>query len=118
MFREIGDAEGIAWSLISLAAVARHEGHAGRAAALLADSLKAAEQIGFREGIAWTLELQGLLAADRGDPSAADLLLRSLQLHRAGGRPGRAAASSPLPHPGHSPSGRSARPRCTAATRR
>ena len=111
MFREIGDAEGITWSLISLAAVARYEGAAGRAAALLADSLAAAEEIGFREGIGWTLELQGLLAADRGDPAAAGLLLRSLRTHHelndlwrtasvledlaavalAGGRPGQAA---------------------------
>ena len=30
MFRELGDVEGIAWSLISLAAVARYKGHPGR----------------------------------------------------------------------------------------
>jgi hypothetical protein len=53
MFRELGDVEGAAWSLISLGTVARYQGEAERAAALLADSRALSEGIGFREGIAW-----------------------------------------------------------------
>jgi len=48
---------------------------------LLADSRALAEQLGFREAIAWSLEQQGLLAIDRADPAAADLLRRSLEIH-------------------------------------
>ena len=75
MFRELGDVEGIAWSLLSLGTVARHQGAREQAAALLQESRSLAERIGFREGIAWSLEQLGLLAADRGDPAAAALLL-------------------------------------------
>ena len=82
MFREIGDVEGIAWSLLSLGAVARYQGARESAAALLAESRSLSEGIGFREGIAWSLEQLGLLAADRGDPGAAPLLRRSLEIHR------------------------------------
>src|SRR5262245_11034789 len=83
MFRELGDAEGIAWSLISLGAVARYQGApGGAAAALLAESRALSERIGFPEGLAWSLEQLGLLALDRGDPAAADLLRRSLLIHR------------------------------------
>ena len=53
-----------------------------QAAALLAESRSLAERIGFREGLAWSLEQLGLLALDRGDPAAADLLRRSLLIHR------------------------------------
>ncbi|HXZ69402.1 MAG TPA: tetratricopeptide repeat protein, partial [Streptosporangiaceae bacterium] len=82
MFRELGDAEGIAWSLISLGAIARYQREPGRAAALLARSRALSERIGFREGLAWSLEQQGVLALDRGDPAAADLLRHSLLIHR------------------------------------
>ena len=82
MFRELGDAEGIAWSLISLGAIARYQGEPERAAALLARSRALSERIGFREGLAWSLEQQGLLALDRGGPAAADLLRHSLLIHR------------------------------------
>ena len=81
MSRELADAEEIAWAQISLGAVARYQGDADRAAALLGDSRALAEQLGFREGIAWSLEQLGLLALDGGDPAAADLLRRSLELH-------------------------------------
>lgn len=74
--------EGIAWSLLSLGAVARYQGDGQRAAVLLAESRTVSEGIGFREGIAWSLEQLGLLAAGRGDPEAAALLRRSLELHR------------------------------------
>ena len=62
-FRAVGDAEGIAWSLISLGAVARYQGDDERAAALLEESLALSEGIGFREGVAWSAEQLGLLAA-------------------------------------------------------
>jgi DNA-binding SARP family transcriptional activator len=81
MFRELGDVEGIAWSLLSLGTVARHLGARERAAAFLQESRSLAERIGFREGIAWSLEQLGLLAADRGDPAAAALLRSSLEIH-------------------------------------
>ena len=81
-FRELGDVEGIAWSLLSLGAIARYQSEPERAAALLAESRSLAEGIGFREGIAWALEQLGLLAADRGDPAAAGLLRQSLEIHR------------------------------------
>ena len=82
MSRELGYVEEIAWSLISLGAIARYQEAPERAAALLAESRSLSERIGFREGLAWSLEQQGLLALDRGDPAAADLLRRSLLIHR------------------------------------
>ena len=82
IFRELGDVEGIAWSLISLAAVARYQGHREQAAALLAESRSSSERIGFNEGVAWSLEQLGLLATEDGDPSAGPLLVRSLAVHR------------------------------------
>ncbi len=81
MFRDLGDVEGTAWSLISLGTVARYQGDAERASALLAESLSLSEGIGFREGIAWSVEQLGLLAAVDGDPAAISLLRRSLELH-------------------------------------
>ena len=80
-FRELGDVEGIAWSLISLGTIARYQGEAERAATLLGESRTLAEGIGFREGIAWCCEQLGLLAAVDGDPEAITLLRRSLELH-------------------------------------
>jgi predicted ATPase/DNA-binding SARP family transcriptional activator len=80
--RELGYVEDIAWALISLGAIARYQEAHERAAALLAESRSLSERIGFREGLAWSLEQQGLLALDRGDPAAADLLRRSLLVHR------------------------------------
>ena len=82
MSRALGYVEDIAWSLISLGAIARYQGAPGRAAALLAESRSLSERIGFREGLAWSLEQQGALALDQGDPAAADLLRRSLLIHR------------------------------------
>jgi predicted ATPase/DNA-binding SARP family transcriptional activator len=80
-FRELGDVEGTAWSLISLGTVARYQGDVERATALLTESLSLSEGIGFREGIAWAVEQLGLLAALDGDPAAISLLRRSLELH-------------------------------------
>jgi predicted ATPase/DNA-binding SARP family transcriptional activator len=82
MSRELGYVEDVAWSLISLGATARYQGAPERAAALLAESHSLSERIGFREGLAWSLEELGLLALDLGDPAAADLLRRSLLIHR------------------------------------
>jgi predicted ATPase/DNA-binding SARP family transcriptional activator len=82
MFRELGYVDDIAWSLISLGAIARYQRAPGRAAELLAESRSLSERIGFREGLAWSLEQLGLLALDRGDPAAEDLLRRSLRVHR------------------------------------
>ena len=82
MSRELGYVEDIAWALISLGAIARYQRAPGRAAALLAESHSLSERIGFREGLAWSLEQLGLLSLDRGDPAAADLLRRSLLIHR------------------------------------
>ena len=80
-FRELGDVEGAAWSLISLGTVARYQGDVERASVLLTESLALSEGIGFREGIAWSVEQLGLLAAVDGDPAAISLLRRSLELH-------------------------------------
>jgi DNA-binding SARP family transcriptional activator len=80
-FRELGDVEGAAWSLISLGTVARYQGEVERAALLLAESRALSDGIGFREGIAWSCEQLGLLAAVDGDPAAITLLRRSLELH-------------------------------------
>ena len=82
MFRELGHVVGIASSLLNLGAIARYQGAREQAAALLEESRCLSEGIGFREGIAWSLEQLGLLAADRGDPGAAPLLRRSLEVHR------------------------------------
>jgi tetratricopeptide (TPR) repeat protein len=82
MSRELGYVEDIAWALISLGAIARYQQAPERAAALLAESHSLSERIGFREGLAWSLEQLGLLSLDRGDPAAADLLRRSLLIHR------------------------------------
>ncbi|HYB48258.1 MAG TPA: hypothetical protein VED20_13015 [Streptosporangiaceae bacterium] len=81
MFRDLGDVEGTAWSLISLGTIARCQGEAERASALLTESRSLSEGIGFREGIAWACEQLGLLAAVDGDPAAIVLLRRSLDLH-------------------------------------
>ncbi|HLN68306.1 MAG TPA: BTAD domain-containing putative transcriptional regulator, partial [Streptosporangiaceae bacterium] len=80
-FRDLGDIEGAAWSLISLGTVARYQGDVERASVLLTESLALSEGIGFREGIAWCDEQLGLLAAVDGDPAAISLLRRSLELH-------------------------------------
>ncbi len=80
-FRQLGDIEGAAWSLISLGTVARYQGDVERASVLLTESLALSEGIGFREGIAWSVEQLGLLAAVDGDPAAISLLQRSLELH-------------------------------------
>ena len=80
-FRDLGDIEGAAWSLISLGTVARYQGDVERASVLLTESLALSEGIGFREGIAWSVEQLGLLAAVDGDPAAISLLRRSLELH-------------------------------------
>ena len=83
MFRELVDVEGIAWSLLSLGAVARYQGDREQAAALLAESRSLSERIGFREGIAWSLEQLGLLAIDRGDPARRGRCCgSSLDVHR------------------------------------
>ena len=87
MSRELGYVEDVAWSLISLGATARDQGAPERAAALLTESHSLSERIGFREGLAWSLEQLGLLALDRGDPGAADLLRRSLLIHRGAAGP-------------------------------
>ena len=50
---ELGYVEDIAWSLISLGAIARYQGAPGWAAALLAESRSLSERIGFQEGLAW-----------------------------------------------------------------
>ena len=81
MFRDLGDVEGTAWSLISLGTIARYQGDAERASALLTESPSLSEGIGFGEGIAWACEQLGLLAAVDGDPAAIVLLRRSLELH-------------------------------------
>ncbi len=81
MFRELADAEGIAWSLISLGTIARYQGAAERSRTLLTESRSIAERIGFGEGIAWSLEQLGLLALDAGDRAAAQMLCRSLEIH-------------------------------------
>jgi hypothetical protein len=72
IFRDLGDVEGIAWSLISLGTVARYQGDGERAAELLAESLSLSEGIGFREGIAWAVEQLGLLAAAEATPPEAE----------------------------------------------
>jgi len=82
VFRELGDAEGIVWSLISLGAVARYRHHDDLAAGLLAEAEARSARIGFREGVAWSLEQTGLLAFSRGESGAGRLLRESLALHR------------------------------------
>ena len=80
-FRELGDVEGAAWSLISPGTVARYQGDAERASVLLTESMALSEGIGFREGIAWCAEQLGLIAAVDGDPAAISLLRLSFELH-------------------------------------
>ncbi len=82
MSRDLGDVEGIAWSLLSLGVAARYTGAMDRAGELLAESRLISERVGFREGVAWSLEQLGLLALARGEASGADLLRRSLEMHR------------------------------------
>jgi len=82
LFSGLDDAEGTAWSLLSLGVVARLDGDMAAAEQLLEKSKAISTEIGFKEGTAWCLNQLGLVALRRGDPQAHAMLRMSLEIHR------------------------------------
>jgi len=83
LFRELGDKEGIAFALNSLAIVARSEGDLSGGMKLQEDSLALMREIGNKWGIALVLMNMGVGQRAQGDHAkAAKLHEQSLQLFR------------------------------------
>lgn len=79
----IGDGEGLAWSLISLGAIAQYSGELVEAEDLLQESLALSQRLGYREGVAWSLNQLGIVERRRGlTERAVHLLDESLAEHR------------------------------------
>src|SRR5207253_9817901 len=81
LFRERRDVEGVAWSLLNLAAALLYSGHLAMAEERLDECLTWSRAAGFKEGIAWSLNFLGLVFRARGDANAADVLKDSLRMH-------------------------------------
>ena len=82
MFRASRDTEGLAWSLLNLAAALLYSGNAEKAEQRLEECLGWSRESGFNEGIAWSLNLLGYVLRARGDDArAATVLKDSLRLH-------------------------------------
>ena len=83
LFRERRDVEGVAWSLLNLAAALFYSGRPDAASERLDECLAWSRGAGFKEGIAWSLHLLALVsrARARGDANTASLLKESLRMH-------------------------------------
>ena len=81
LFRERRDVEGMAWSLLNLAAALLYSGRLDTAEERLDECLRWSRAAGFKEGIAWSLNFLGLVFRARGDANAADVLKDSLRMH-------------------------------------
>ncbi len=82
LFRDRKDTQGVAWSLLNLAAAAHYSGDHARAEARLEESLSWSRTSGFKEGIAWSLNLLGYVLRARGENRRAEQILQdSLRLH-------------------------------------
>jgi predicted ATPase/transcriptional regulator with XRE-family HTH domain len=75
LFRELGDAAGIAQVLVMMGNMAWGQGDYARAAALCMESLERYRELGNRRGIAYALHKLGDIARDQGDYSQASALL-------------------------------------------
>jgi non-specific serine/threonine protein kinase len=81
LFRARRDVEGVAWSLLNLAAANFYSEQLSEAEARLEESLAWSRAGGFKEGIAWSLNLLGLVQRRRGDAGSATALKDSLRIH-------------------------------------
>jgi predicted ATPase/class 3 adenylate cyclase/tetratricopeptide (TPR) repeat protein len=83
LYQELGDTQGIAFSLRLLAGVAGRRGTLPAARMLNEEALALFREVGDKEGAAWSLHNMGLLAAALGDYAEARALLEeSLAFHR------------------------------------
>jgi len=81
LFRERRDVDGVAWSLLNLAAALLYSGDLDAAAARLEECLSWSRNASFKEGIAWSLNLQALILRAHGSPNTAAVLKESLRMH-------------------------------------
>jgi non-specific serine/threonine protein kinase len=81
LFRDRRETEGVAWSLLNLAAALLYSGKLDLAEKRLEECLSWSRAGGFKEGIAWSLNLLGCVLRARGEPMAVSLLKDSLRLH-------------------------------------
>jgi predicted ATPase len=81
LFRGRRDVEGVAWSLLNLAAALLYSGRLSEAEERLEESLAWSRAGGFKEGMAWSLNLLGLVQRRRGDAGSASALKDSLRIH-------------------------------------
>jgi hypothetical protein len=82
LFRERRDTEGVAWSLLNLAAASMYSGDLELAEERLDECLSWSRAGGYKEGIAWSLNLLGDVLRERGETWRAESILQdSLRLH-------------------------------------
>jgi len=81
LFRDRRDVEGVAWSLLNLAAALFYSGRLDAAGERLEECLTWSRGAGFKEGIAWSLHLLALVSRARGESGAASTLKESLRMH-------------------------------------
>ncbi|HEX2060093.1 MAG TPA: protein kinase [Thermoanaerobaculia bacterium] len=82
LFRDRRDTEGVAWSLLNLAAASLYSGRLDGAEERLDECLSWSRAGGFKEGVAWSLNLLGCVLRARGDAWRAETILQdSLRLH-------------------------------------
>jgi len=85
IFREQGDAEGLAYALAVLGVVVLYGGDPAQARALLGESVALFRTVGNRWGVALALRNLGEVAAAAGDPAAQAVLGESVALFRTVG---------------------------------
>jgi predicted ATPase/DNA-binding SARP family transcriptional activator/Tfp pilus assembly protein PilF len=86
IFRELGDRQGCAYSLVELGAMAWNQGDYASARSLLAEALEPLREARDQQGIATALGIQALVAWNQGDyASARALQEEELGLRRAVG---------------------------------
>jgi len=82
LFRDRRDTEGVAWSLLNLAAASLYSGKLDLAEARLEECLSWSRAGGFKEGIAWSLNYLGYVLRVRDEAQRAQEILQdSLRLH-------------------------------------
>jgi non-specific serine/threonine protein kinase len=81
LFHERRDVEGVAWSLLNLAAALFYSGRLDAAGERLDECMAWSRAAGFKEGIAWSLDLLALVLRARGEANTASVLKESLRMH-------------------------------------